>query len=141
MIAKHRYVALQPDELSLEMGDIINVFRKMADGWYHGERVCDNTQGWFPGNFTEEVNSQHVRARNLKERYRVLTQTGNYIQTNISNNARKKQWNKKWKNELNKNVIEILQYYSYVFWCFWLKKKANLSQNLSKNDYHYSIQN
>lgn len=53
----------------------------MADGWYQGERIGDNAQGWFPGNFCEEMNSQHVRARNLKERYRVLTFTANYIES------------------------------------------------------------
>lgn len=30
--AVHNYVASQPDELSLNKGDIINVTRKMADG-------------------------------------------------------------------------------------------------------------
>uniref|UniRef100_A0A336MZU7 CSON011407 protein n=1 Tax=Culicoides sonorensis TaxID=179676 RepID=A0A336MZU7_CULSO len=81
VIVKHKYQALQPDEISLEVGDVINVFRKMADGWYHGERISDAAQGWFPGNFAEEVNSAHVRARNLKERYRVLTFTANYIES------------------------------------------------------------
>ncbi|XP_063701168.1 uncharacterized protein LOC134831378 [Culicoides brevitarsis] len=81
VIVKHKYKALQPDEIALEVGDVINVFRKMADGWYHGERITDGAQGWFPGNFTEEVNSAHVRARNLKERYRVLTFTANYIES------------------------------------------------------------
>lgn len=47
-------------------------------GWYHGERIRDGAQGWFPGNYTEEVASTHVRARNLKQRYRLLTFTAAY---------------------------------------------------------------
>lgn len=60
---------------------ILNVIFKNIPGWYHGERITDGAQGWFPGNFTEEVNSAHVRARNLKERYRVLTFTASYIES------------------------------------------------------------
>lgn len=47
-------------------------------GWYQGERIRDGAQGWFPGNYTEEVESAHVRARNLKQRYRLLTFTAAY---------------------------------------------------------------
>lgn len=32
VMARHRYVPLQPDELGLEAGDVVNVTRKMADG-------------------------------------------------------------------------------------------------------------
>jgi neuronal guanine nucleotide exchange factor len=81
VIAKHTYQALQPDELPLDPGDVVNVFRKMADGWYHGERLRDGVEGWFPGNYTEEVASPHVRARNLKQRYRLLTFTANYLES------------------------------------------------------------
>lgn len=50
-------------------------------GWYHGERIRDGAQGWFPGNHTEEVASPHVRARNLKQRYRLLTFTAAYYES------------------------------------------------------------
>ncbi len=33
--AVHPYVATQPDELSLEVADVVNVLRKMADGTQH----------------------------------------------------------------------------------------------------------
>lgn len=102
VMAKHTYVGLQPDELNLDPGDVVNVTRKMADGkpspaaqvfhgdflqkifyiintgWYQGERMRDGASGWFPGNYTEEVASSHVRARNLKQRYRLLTFTAAY---------------------------------------------------------------
>uniref|UniRef100_A0A1L8DM52 Putative guanine nucleotide exchange factor tim n=1 Tax=Nyssomyia neivai TaxID=330878 RepID=A0A1L8DM52_9DIPT len=80
VIVRHEYQATQPDELSLDPGDIVNVTRKMADGWYHGERIRDGSHGWFPGNYTEEVASPHVRARNLKQRYRLLTFTATYLE-------------------------------------------------------------
>lgn len=34
VLANHTYTASQPDELSLQLGDVVNVLRKMADGLY-----------------------------------------------------------------------------------------------------------
>lgn len=50
-------------------------------GWYFGERIRDGAQGWFPGNYVEEVNSMHVRARNLKQRHRLLLYTANFLES------------------------------------------------------------
>lgn len=47
-------------------------------GWYYGERLRDGAHGWFPGNYTEEIASAHVRSKNLKQRYRLLTFTAAY---------------------------------------------------------------
>ncbi|XP_077258808.1 ephexin isoform X1 [Temnothorax americanus] len=80
VMAKHPYSPNQPDELSLQPGDVINVLRKMADGWYHGEKLLDGEQGWFPANHTKEVASEHVRARNLKQRHRLLALSNSVIQ-------------------------------------------------------------
>lgn len=52
----------------------------MADGWYHGEKLLDGEQGWFPANHTKEVASEHVRARNLKQRHRLLALSSSVIQ-------------------------------------------------------------
>lgn len=41
-------------------------------GWYFGERLCDGVCGWFPANYTENIRNEHVRARNLLQRYRLL---------------------------------------------------------------------
>ncbi|GLV44514.1 Ephexin [Carabus blaptoides fortunei] len=82
--AIHWYTTTQPDELALAKGDVVNVTRKMADGWYHGERIRDGVSGWFPGNHTTEIANPHVRARNLKQRYRLLAFTGSYL--NKTNN-------------------------------------------------------
>ncbi|XP_065353721.1 ephexin-1-like isoform X1 [Cloeon dipterum] len=77
--AIHAYVAQQPDELSLEVADVVNVLRKLPDGWYQGERIRDGECGWFPENYCKEILSSHVRARNLRQRYRLLALTSEYI--------------------------------------------------------------
>ncbi|CAH1111198.1 unnamed protein product [Psylliodes chrysocephalus] len=77
--ALHNYNGCQPDELSLARGDVINVLRKMNDGWYHGEKIRDGQTGWFPANHTVEIVNPHVRARNLKQRYRLLTFSESYL--------------------------------------------------------------
>ncbi|KAJ9590440.1 hypothetical protein L9F63_016527, partial [Diploptera punctata] len=46
--AVHSYSSHQPDELSLDVGDVVNVLRKITDGWYQGERIRDGERGWFP---------------------------------------------------------------------------------------------
>ncbi|KAG1667383.1 Ephexin-1 [Nymphon striatum] len=78
----HFYQAQQPDELTLEESDVVNVFRKMADGWFQGERIRDGIQGWFPANHTEEIVSSHVRARYLRQRYRLLQLSHSYLLKN-----------------------------------------------------------
>ena len=45
VLANHTYTASQPDELSLQLGDVVNVLRKMVDGWYYGERIRDQETG------------------------------------------------------------------------------------------------
>lgn len=40
----------------------------------------DGERGWFPGNYTVEIASSHVRARNLRQRYRLLALSGSFIE-------------------------------------------------------------
>lgn len=75
----HPYGGKQADELSLEVSDVVNVLKKMSDGWYQGERIRDQERGWFPGSFTVEISSTHVRARNLRQRYRLLAISGSLL--------------------------------------------------------------
>uniref|UniRef100_A0A903WR25 Guanine nucleotide exchange factor tim n=2 Tax=Anopheles darlingi TaxID=43151 RepID=A0A903WR25_ANODA len=81
VIAVHPYRALQPDELDLDIKDVVNVHRKMADGWYEGERIRDGAVGWFPSNYTKEIPSAHIRAKHIKQRHMLLTYTSKYIDT------------------------------------------------------------
>ncbi|XP_030194931.1 LOW QUALITY PROTEIN: rho guanine nucleotide exchange factor 15 [Gadus morhua] len=67
-----QYVAGQTDELSLEPTEIINVLRKTNEGWYEGSRLSDGQKGWFPVSSVVEITNEHVRRRNLRERYRVM---------------------------------------------------------------------
>ncbi|XP_022245411.1 ephexin-1-like isoform X1 [Limulus polyphemus] len=84
------YQAQQPDELSLEEADVVNVFRKMADGWYEGERIRDGTRGWFPSKYVVEVISSHIRARNLRQRYRLLVLTHSLVEEQLKSQQKKK---------------------------------------------------
>ncbi|KAJ2952521.1 hypothetical protein O0L34_g6837 [Tuta absoluta] len=77
--ALYAYSPAQPDELQLTEGDIVNVTRKTSEGWYYGERTRDGEAGWFPGAYTAEIASAHVRARNLRQRYRLLALSGTYL--------------------------------------------------------------
>ncbi|XP_014241978.1 uncharacterized protein LOC106662418 [Cimex lectularius] len=83
--AIHPYTSSQPDELTLQPGDVINVHRKI-DGWFYGERTRDREEGWFPGNHTVEIASSHIRARNLKQRHRLLAFSTTFI-LNKQNNT------------------------------------------------------
>ncbi|KAK3912006.1 Ephexin-1 [Frankliniella fusca] len=84
--SEHPYAAQQPDELSLDVGDVVNVLRKTKDGWYEGERIRDREKGWFPANYTVEIASAHIRAKNLKQRHRFLILSGSYLQESRSKN-------------------------------------------------------
>ncbi|XP_026329596.1 ephexin-1 isoform X2 [Hyposmocoma kahamanoa] len=77
--ALYAYAPAQPDELPLAEGDVVNVTRKTSEGWYYGERTRDGESGWFPGSYTVEIASAHVRARNLRQRYRLLALSGTYL--------------------------------------------------------------
>lgn len=68
-----KYVAEEPDELSLEESDVVNVFKKVEDGMYEGERLRDGERGWFPKDHTVEIVNSHVRTRNLRMKYRLLS--------------------------------------------------------------------
>lgn len=67
-----QYMAQQADELTLEPTEIINVIRKTNEGWYEGIRLSDGQKGWFPISNVIEITNEHVRRRNLRERYRVM---------------------------------------------------------------------
>ncbi|XP_017553436.1 ephexin-1 isoform X1 [Pygocentrus nattereri] len=66
------YHAQQPGELSLKRGDIINIIQKSTDGYMEGRRLYDGERGRFPAACVEEISTEHVQRRHLRERYRVL---------------------------------------------------------------------
>ncbi|KAF9945204.1 SH3-domain kinase binding protein 1, partial [Mortierella alpina] len=52
-VAHHPYDAEKEDELTLEVGDLVNVSDSSDPGWWVGERVKDGKAGWFPSNFVD----------------------------------------------------------------------------------------
>ncbi|KAG7470874.1 hypothetical protein MATL_G00118500 [Megalops atlanticus] len=65
------YSSQEPDELSIEMADVLNVLEKTDDGWMMGERLHDGEKGWFPCRVVEEIKNQELRAQNLRECQRI----------------------------------------------------------------------
>uniref|UniRef100_A0A3B4B531 Uncharacterized protein n=1 Tax=Periophthalmus magnuspinnatus TaxID=409849 RepID=A0A3B4B531_9GOBI len=73
-----QYTAQQADEISLEPTEIINVVKKGSEGMYQGIRLSDGQKGWFPVENVIEITNEHVRRRNLRERYRVMQAASNF---------------------------------------------------------------
>lgn len=65
------YSSQEPDELSTEMADVLNLLERTDDGWMMGERLHDGERGWFPSRVVEEIHSKEVRAQNLREAFRI----------------------------------------------------------------------
>ncbi|XP_004572534.3 ephexin-1 isoform X1 [Maylandia zebra] len=65
------YSAQEPDELSTEMADVLNLLERTDDGWMMGERLHDGERGWFPSRVAEEIQNKEVRAQNLREAIRI----------------------------------------------------------------------
>ncbi|XP_074535699.1 ephexin-1 [Halichoeres trimaculatus] len=65
------YSSQEPDELSIEMADVLNLLERTDDGWMMGERLHDGERGWFPSRVVEEIHSKEVRAQNLREAFRI----------------------------------------------------------------------
>ncbi|KAJ8418611.1 hypothetical protein AAFF_G00001100 [Aldrovandia affinis] len=70
------YSTQQPGELSLLLGDVLNVIQKTIDGFLEGRRLVDGERGWFPKSCVKEITNEHVQRRHLRQRYHVL-QTAN----------------------------------------------------------------
>ncbi|XP_056612474.1 ephexin-1 [Triplophysa dalaica] len=65
------YSSQEPDELSVEMADVLHILENTDDGWILGERLHDGERGWFPIRVVERIMSAEVRAQNLKECQRI----------------------------------------------------------------------
>ncbi|XP_074654636.1 uncharacterized protein LOC141908470 isoform X2 [Tubulanus polymorphus] len=82
--AVYSYEAQQPDEIGLEPSDVIKVHKKMADGWFEGERIRDGQRGWFPSNYVTEVSNPRQRRRNLVQKHRLLNLAMSHLNTKYS---------------------------------------------------------
>jgi len=62
----------EDDEIAISKGEAANVLKKTNDGWLFVEKCSDRSQGWLPKKITVEVESDHKRAKNFKQRYQFL---------------------------------------------------------------------
>ncbi|XP_071214111.1 rho guanine nucleotide exchange factor 26-like isoform X1 [Salvelinus alpinus] len=60
------YTAKQPDELSLQVADVVLVSQTVEDGWYEGERLRDGERGWFLSECAEPIRCQATIERNMQ---------------------------------------------------------------------------
>ncbi|KAE8295719.1 Ephexin-1 Eph-interacting exchange protein Neuronal guanine nucleotide exchange factor [Larimichthys crocea] len=84
------YSSQEPDELSIEMADVLNLLERTDDGWMMGERLHDGERGWFPSRVVEEIHSKEVRTQNLREAFRIqhAQETGGALQTGARSGVR-----------------------------------------------------
>ncbi|XP_038605326.1 rho guanine nucleotide exchange factor 26 [Tachyglossus aculeatus] len=66
------YTAKQPDELSLQMADVVLVYQRVSDGWYEGERLRDGERGWFPTECAKEITCRATIDKNMERMGRLL---------------------------------------------------------------------
>ncbi|KAG8445273.1 hypothetical protein GDO86_010161 [Hymenochirus boettgeri] len=72
------YTAKQPDELSLQVADVVLVYQKVNDGWYEGERLRDGEKGWFPMECAKEITCRATIEKNMERMGRLLA-----LETNV----------------------------------------------------------
>ncbi|KAJ8410715.1 hypothetical protein AAFF_G00186720 [Aldrovandia affinis] len=60
------YTAKQPDELSLQVADVVLVSQAVEDGWYEGERLRDGERGWFLAECAQRITCQATIEKNMQ---------------------------------------------------------------------------
>ncbi|XP_036610474.1 rho guanine nucleotide exchange factor 26 [Trichosurus vulpecula] len=66
------FTAKQPDELSLQVSDVVLVYQNVNDGWYEGERLRDGERGWFPMECAKEITCRATIDKNVERMGRLL---------------------------------------------------------------------
>ncbi|XP_058406618.1 rho guanine nucleotide exchange factor 26 isoform X2 [Diceros bicornis minor] len=66
------FTARQPDELSLQVADVVLIYQRVSDGWYEGERLRDGERGWFPLECAKEITCQATIDKNVERMGRLL---------------------------------------------------------------------
>ncbi|XP_053356022.1 rho guanine nucleotide exchange factor 26-like [Clarias gariepinus] len=65
------YTARQPDELSLQVADVVIVSQTADDGWYEGERLRDGERGWFLAECAQPITCQATIEKNMQRMNRL----------------------------------------------------------------------
>ncbi|XP_007237344.3 rho guanine nucleotide exchange factor 26 isoform X1 [Astyanax mexicanus] len=60
------YTARQPDELSLQVADVVLVSQTVDDGWYEGMRLRDGERGWFLSECAQPITCQATIEKNME---------------------------------------------------------------------------
>ncbi|KAJ8367820.1 hypothetical protein SKAU_G00078480 [Synaphobranchus kaupii] len=60
------YTAKQPDELSLQVADVVLVSQAVEDGWYEGDRLRDGERGWFLAECAQKITCQATIEKNMQ---------------------------------------------------------------------------
>ncbi|XP_072550857.1 rho guanine nucleotide exchange factor 26-like [Salminus brasiliensis] len=60
------YTARQPDELSLQVADVVLVSQTVDDGWYEGMRLRDGERGWFLSECAQPITCQATIEKNMQ---------------------------------------------------------------------------
>uniref|UniRef100_UPI00398F28EE rho guanine nucleotide exchange factor 26-like n=1 Tax=Pristiophorus japonicus TaxID=55135 RepID=UPI00398F28EE len=66
------YPAKQPDELSLQVADVVLLYQCAEDGWYEGERLRDGEIGWFPMECAKVITCEATISKNMQRMGRLL---------------------------------------------------------------------
>ncbi|XP_055452846.1 rho guanine nucleotide exchange factor 26 [Psammomys obesus] len=66
------FTAKQPDELSLQVADVVLIYQRVGDGWYEGERLRDGERGWFPMECAKAITCQATIDKNVERMGRLL---------------------------------------------------------------------
>ncbi|KFO27908.1 rho guanine nucleotide exchange factor 26 [Fukomys damarensis] len=66
------FTAKQPDELSLQVADVVLIYQRVGDGWYEGQRLRDGEKGWFPMECAKEITCQATIDKNVERMGRLL---------------------------------------------------------------------
>lgn len=66
------FTARQPDELSLQVADVVLIHQRVDDGWYEGERLRDAERGWFPTECAREITCLATIDKNVARMGRLL---------------------------------------------------------------------
>ncbi|XP_059355273.1 CD2-associated protein-like [Carassius carassius] len=87
VVVEHEYEALQEDELTLRLGDVIrNVRRIEEEGWMEGD--LNGKRGLFPDNFVKEVKKDDPKSKEeSKETKEKEVKVENPIQRRASGNV------------------------------------------------------
>ncbi|ESN90375.1 hypothetical protein HELRODRAFT_96485 [Helobdella robusta] len=86
VIVEYEYVAQEPDELNLKVGDIITNVTKVQEGWCEG--ILNGKKGFFPDNFVKEYkeNKKPEKPKDLpQKRASGVTDIKNRLNSVINN--------------------------------------------------------